>query len=54
MSRLSAPIYEPEEIEAMLKHAEPDEAILIKFCLASGFRDREIRYVTWRDVDFRN
>jgi integrase len=32
----------------------PDEAILIKFCLASGFRDREIRYVTWRDVDFRN
>ena len=32
----------------------PGEAILIKFCLASGFRDREVRYVTWRDVDFRN
>jgi integrase/recombinase XerD len=48
------PIYEPEEIAAMLKHADPDEAVLIKFCLASGFRDREIRYVTWRDVDFRN
>ncbi|MGB0125618.1 MAG: hypothetical protein WA419_20050 [Silvibacterium sp.] len=34
--------------------ADQDEAILIKFRLASGFRDREIRYVTWRDVDFRN
>jgi isopentenyl diphosphate isomerase/L-lactate dehydrogenase-like FMN-dependent dehydrogenase len=49
-----SPIYEPEEIAALLQHANPDEAILIKFCLASGFRDREIRYVTWRDVDFRN
>jgi len=48
------PIYQPEEIAATLKHADPDAAILIKFCLASGFRDREIRYVTWRDVDFRN
>ena len=38
----------------MLQHADPDEAILIKFCLSSGFRDREIRYVTWRDIDFRN
>jgi integrase len=48
------PIYEPEEIAAMLQHADLEEAILIKFCLVSGFRDREIRYVTWRDVDFRN
>lgn len=48
------PIYEPEEIAAMLQHASMDEAVLIKFCLTSGFRDREIRYVTWRDVDFRN
>jgi integrase len=48
------PIYEPEEIAAMLLHADQDEAPLIKFCLSSGFRDLEIRYVTWRDVDFRN
>jgi integrase/recombinase XerD len=47
------PIYEPEEIEMMLQHAEPDEAMLIKFLLASGFRDREVRYVVWRDIDFR-
>lgn len=48
------PIYEPEEIAAMLQHATLEEAILIKFCLSSGFRDREICYVTWRDVDLRN
>ncbi len=48
------PIYEPEEIAAMIEHADSDEAILIKFCLATGFRDREIRFVTWRDIDFRN
>lgn len=47
------PIYEPEEIEMMLRHAEPDEAMLIKFLLASGFRDLEARYVVWRDIDFR-
>ena len=39
---------------AMLRHADPDEAILIKFWLVSGFRNREIRFVIWRDVDFRN
>lgn len=48
------PIYEAEEIEAMIRHAEEDEAIFIKFLLASGFRDGEVRHVTWRDVDLRN
>jgi integrase/recombinase XerD len=47
------PIYEPEEIAMMLQHAEPDEAMLIKFLVASGFRDREVRYLLWRDIDFR-
>jgi len=27
--------------------------MLIKFLLASGFRDLEARYVVWRDIDFR-
>jgi integrase/recombinase XerD len=48
------PIYESEEIEAMLEHAEPEDAIFIKFLLTSGFRDQEAQYVTWRDIDFRN
>ena len=49
-----APIYEAEEISAMLRHADQDEAIFLKFLLASGFRDREVRHVAWRDMDFRN
>ena len=28
--------------------------IFLKFLLASGFRDREVRHVAWRDMDFRN
>ena len=48
------PIYEAEEIEAMLKHADQNESIFLKFLLGSGFRDREVRYVAWRDIDFRN
>ena len=37
------PIYEADEIGAMLEHADPDEALFLKFLLASGFRDREVR-----------
>jgi integrase len=48
------PIYEAEEIAAMLAHADQDEGAFLKFLLASGFRDREVRHVTWRDMDFRN
>jgi integrase len=48
------PIYEPEEIEAMLGVATEDEAVFLKFLLGSGFRDREVRHVTWRDIDARN
>jgi integrase/recombinase XerD len=47
-------IYEPEEIGALLCHALHDEAIFIKFMVASGFRDREERFLTWRDIDLRN
>ncbi|HKU28214.1 MAG TPA: tyrosine-type recombinase/integrase [Candidatus Sulfotelmatobacter sp.] len=48
------PIYEPEEIMALLKHSEADERIFLKFMLASGFRDREAQFLTWRDLDFHN
>jgi integrase/recombinase XerD len=48
------PIYEADEIGIMLEHADQDEGIFLKFLLASGFRDREVRHVTWRDMDFRN
>jgi integrase len=47
-------IYEAEEIEAMLRHAKDEEAIFLKFLLGSGFRDREVRFLIWHDIDFRN
>lgn len=48
------PIYEAEEIEILLHNAEGVEGIFIKFLLGSGFRDGEVRHLTWRDIDFRN
>src|SRR5580698_3780153 len=48
------PIYEPEELIAMFKVATEDEADLLKFILGSGFRDQEIRYVAYVDLDFRH
>src|SRR5258708_23575194 len=48
------PIYEADEIGTMLEHADQAEGVFLKFLLASGFRDREVRHVTWRDMDFRN
>jgi integrase/recombinase XerD len=48
------PIYEPEEIQSMFKHATQDEAIFLKFMLGSGFRDQEGQHVCWRDLDFRH
>lgn len=48
------PIYEPEEIQTLLRNATADEAIFLKFLLGSGFRDSEAQHVTWRDLDFHN
>lgn len=48
------PVYEPEELKLLFQHAKKEERLLLKFFLASGFRDREVRYLTWRDVDFNN
>jgi integrase/recombinase XerD len=48
------PVYEPEELQAMFRSSTESEATLLKFILGSGFRDQEIRYLEWRDLDFRN
>jgi integrase/recombinase XerD len=48
------PIYEPEELTAMFNVATEDEADALKFILGSGFRDQEIRYVEYLDLDFRH
>ena len=38
----------------MFNVATEDEADLLKFILGSGFRDQEIRYVEYLDLDFRH
>ena len=48
------PVYEPDEIHAMLRYATPVEALMIKFFLSSGFRNREARFLVWHDIDFWN
>jgi integrase len=47
------PIYEDSELERLFKSCTPDEEIRFKFYLMSGFRDAEGRFITWRDVDFK-
>ena len=48
------PMYEAEELTAMFKVATEDEADMLKFILGSGFRDQEIRYLAYLDLDFRH
>jgi integrase len=48
------PIYEDEDLTNLFAACEPDEAMRFRFYLMSGFRDAEGRFVTWRDVDFKN
>ena len=47
------PIYEEEEIEAILKACDRDHRVLYLSYLLSGLRDKEMRVLTWRDIDFR-
>lgn len=46
-------IYEPDELETLLKACKPSERILYLCYLLTGLRDKEMRYLTWRDIDFR-
>jgi integrase len=47
------PIYEEEEIQALLKACDGDERVLYLSYLLTGLRDKEMRYLIWRDIDFR-
>lgn len=46
-------IYEPDELETLLKACKPSERMLYLCYLLTGLRDKEMRYLTWRDIDFR-
>lgn len=44
--------YSIEVINLMLKHAKVNEADLILFFLNTGFRDEEVAYAKWSDINF--
>ena len=46
-------IYEPEEIQSLLKARDQERRVLYLCYLLTGLRDKEMRYLTWRDIDFR-
>lgn len=46
-------MYQPEELAALLKACSSDERVLYMFFLLTGERDKEVRYTTWSDIDFR-
>ncbi len=47
------PIYEEEEIQALLRACDQNERVLYLCYLLTGLREKEMRYLTWRDIDFR-
>jgi integrase len=47
-------IYTPEELQKFFEACTPDEFLLFQFFLHSGFRDTEVRYAVWTDIDFVN
>jgi integrase len=47
-------VYEPEELKPLFAACTAEERTLYMTYLLTGFRDKEIRYLTWRDIDFRN
>ena len=47
-------IYTPEELQKFFEVCTPDEFLLFQFFLHSGFRDAEVRYAAWTDLDFVN
>jgi integrase/recombinase XerD len=47
------PMYEEEEIQSLLGACDKDERVLYLCYLLTGLRDKEMRHLTWRDIDFR-
>jgi len=47
------PIYTPEELTAFFKVCDPYERALFQFFLLTGFRESEVKHLTWADIDFR-
>jgi integrase/recombinase XerD len=46
--------YSTEELAALFAKATAEERILFEFFLGTGFREQEVMYSTWANVDFRH
>lgn len=44
--------YGPEELRSLLRVCTPEQSLLYRFFLASGAREQEIAFATYRDLDF--
>jgi integrase len=44
--------YDSAELEQLFAACDPDERLLFRFFLMSGFREQEAMYCTWKDVNF--
>ncbi len=45
--------YGSDQLLALLSAALPEERILFEFLLGTGFREQEVMYCTWKDIDFK-
>ena len=43
--------YNTDQLQTLFQAAQPEERLLFEFFLATGFRDQEVRFATWRNVD---
>jgi len=42
--------YEPDELTRLFAACSPEERLLFRFLLYSGFREQEVTYLTWKDL----
>jgi integrase/recombinase XerD len=42
--------YSPEQLKRFFAACQPHDFLLFQFFLGSGFREREVQFLTWRDI----
>jgi integrase len=48
-------IYTPEQLKLMLEHSgRPFNRVLVLLAVSSGFREQELQYLGWNDVNFEH
>jgi integrase len=45
--------YDSDQLESLLGAANDEERLLFAFFLATGFRDQEVMFCTWKNIDFK-